>query len=86
MGHISRKSCTDTSTKESARCRDKPYKEKDPAGDLLSITSLAGDESLKWHPLVADFLLVGQRLEKLGFIYHRGGVIILSDTFTQKEV
>jgi hypothetical protein len=28
---------------------------------------LAGDESLNWHPLIADFILVGQKLESLGF-------------------
>jgi len=38
---------------------------------------MAGDESLTWHPLVTDFILVGRRLEKLGFIYHKGNVLIV---------
>lgn len=37
---------------------------------------MAGSESLSWHPLVEDFVLVGQKLEKLGFVYHRGSVIV----------
>lgn len=38
---------------------------------------MAGDESHNWHPLVSDFILVGQKLEKLGFVYNRGAVLIL---------
>lgn len=37
---------------------------------------MAGGESDSWHPVVADFVLLAQKLEKLGFIYHRGSVII----------
>jgi hypothetical protein len=37
---------------------------------------LVGDESLNWHSLIADFILVGQRLEKLGFTGHGESVII----------
>jgi hypothetical protein len=38
---------------------------------------MAGDESLKWHRLIADFILVGQKLEQLGSIYCNGRVTIL---------
>jgi hypothetical protein len=38
---------------------------------------LAGDESLNWHPLVSDFILVGQKLEKLGSMYHKGYVMMV---------
>jgi hypothetical protein len=48
------------------------------------LTNLAGDESLNWHHLVADFILVGQRLERLGFIYHRGTVIVMILDDTEK--
>lgn len=39
--------------------------------------ALAGDESLNWHPLVEDFILVGIKLEKLGFVCHHGRVVVL---------
>lgn len=32
------------------------------------------DESHASNPLIADFILLGQKLAKLGFIYHRGAV------------
>lgn len=38
---------------------------------------MAGDESLNWHPLLGDFILVGQKLEKLGFTYFKGKVIVV---------
>lgn len=38
---------------------------------------MAGDESDGWHPLVEDFITVGKKLEKLGFVSHRGGVAII---------
>ena len=37
---------------------------------------LAGREPLSWHPLVEDFILVARKLEKLGFVYNKGNVII----------
>jgi hypothetical protein len=42
---------------------------------VVSFTILAGDKSLSWHSLIEDFILVGQKLEKLGFTYCRGRVI-----------
>lgn len=33
---------------------------------------MAGDESHASNPLITDFIVLGQRLEKLGFIYHQG--------------
>ena len=52
--------------------------------DYSSICSLfnnlmAGDGSLSWHPLIADFILVGQKLEEFGFIYSGGKVIVLEN-------
>lgn len=41
---------------------------------------MPGDESHGWRSLMADFVLVGQKLEKLGFIYHQGKVIIAMPT------
>jgi hypothetical protein len=38
---------------------------------------MAGDESLNWHPSLADFILVGQRLERLGFTYYNGSVSVI---------
>lgn len=37
---------------------------------------LAGDESRAGNPLLADFILLSRKLEKLGFIYDRDNVII----------
>lgn len=38
---------------------------------------MAGRKSLTWHPLIHDFIIVGRKLEKLGFTYHRKGVLIV---------
>jgi len=38
---------------------------------------MAGGGSVSWHPLVVDFLLVGQKLKKFGFVYNQGDVIII---------
>lgn len=38
---------------------------------------MAGRESGAGNPLIMDFTLLGRRLEKLGFLYHRSGVIII---------
>ena len=38
---------------------------------------LAGSTSRVGNPLFNDFLLVGWKLDKLGFIYNRGNVLIL---------
>lgn len=40
---------------------------------------MAGDESLNWHPVLSDFILLGRKLTKLGFTYSQGQVIILRD-------
>lgn len=39
--------------------------------------SMAGSTGHAGNPLLADFLLIGRKLEKLGFVYHRGGVILI---------
>ena len=44
---------------------------------MYLIQRLARDESLSWHPLLTDFILVGQKLEKLGFVYNKSSVIVL---------
>jgi hypothetical protein len=38
---------------------------------------LAGCESVTWRPLISDFILVGQKLENLGFVYGHGSVVII---------
>jgi len=37
---------------------------------------MAGGESDGWHPLVEDFIIAATKLEKLGFIYDNGKVIV----------
>ncbi len=39
---------------------------------------MAGDESLNWHPLLSEFVQVGQKLEELGFTYFKGTVTIIN--------
>jgi len=48
-------------------------------GILSLLSKLAGDESLNWHPLISDFVLIGQKLQELGFIYSQGRVIVLNE-------
>ena len=36
---------------------------------------MAGRESGAGNPLLADFILAGQRLEQLGFTYYKGAVL-----------
>ena len=38
---------------------------------------LAGSKSLDWHPLFSDFVILGQKLEQLGFTYYKGIVTII---------
>jgi hypothetical protein len=38
---------------------------------------MAERESDASNPLLADFILVGERLERLGFIYAKGELIVL---------
>jgi hypothetical protein len=40
---------------------------------------MAGDKSLNWRPLGTEFILLGQKLEKIGFIYDKGRVIVSED-------
>lgn len=37
---------------------------------------MAGQNPSVLNPLVADFILIGQKLERLGFIYNKGDVVI----------
>ncbi len=41
------------------------------------LETLARDESLNWHPLLSDFILVGKKLEQLGFTYFKGTVTVI---------
>lgn len=41
---------------------------------------MAGDESDGWHPLVEDFVLVGRKLERLGFTCYEGKVTTIEPT------
>jgi hypothetical protein len=38
---------------------------------------MAGHRSLTWHPLMTDLILLGQKLEGLGFVYSRGKTFIV---------
>lgn len=38
---------------------------------------MAGEESLNWHRLIVDFILIGRKLERLGFVYSKEGVVII---------
>jgi len=38
---------------------------------------MAEDESLNWHPFLVDFILVGRKLEQLGFTYFKGSVKVI---------
>lgn len=38
---------------------------------------MAGGESHASNPLVADFVLLAHKLEKLGFTYSRGNIIVI---------
>lgn len=45
---------------------------------------LAGCESGAGNPLAADFILVGQKLAKLGFVYNKGVVNVIElDEYTK---
>ena len=44
---------------------------------------MAGDESSAGNPLLVDFILIGRRLERLGFSYYKNRVVILCSTKTQ---
>lgn len=41
---------------------------------------MAGCKSDGWHPLVADFILVGRKLELLGFACYKGKVTIIDNS------
>jgi hypothetical protein len=45
---------------------------------------MAGDEPHGSNPLLADFIVIGQKLELLGFNYSKGGVVLvdISRSFT----
>jgi hypothetical protein len=38
---------------------------------------MAGRESHASNPLIADFILMSRKLEKLGFTYHRKNVLVI---------
>lgn len=37
---------------------------------------MAGNKSAVWHILLLDFILVAQRIERLGFTYRKGRVVV----------
>ena len=43
----------------------------------LTISGLAGSTSRVGNPLFKDFIVVGRKLEKLGFTYYAGKVIVV---------
>ena len=42
-----------------------------------SAYALAGDESLNWHPLIRDFLIVAHKLDEIGFQYIDERVVLV---------
>jgi hypothetical protein len=40
----------------------------------------------RWEPLFADFVLLAEKLEKLGFTYHNGKVSIFEQVEGKKHV
>jgi hypothetical protein len=38
---------------------------------------MAGSESGAGNPLIKDLIVFGQKLEKIGFIYNHGSVVII---------
>ena len=46
-------------------------------GMLPLLSKMAGGKSSAGNPLFADFISVAQQLEKLGFTFHRGNVLLL---------
>jgi len=55
------------------------------ARNILSvkILTVAGYSSLSWHPLLSDFILLGQKLEQLGFTYYKGKVTVVDPAEVQ---
>ena len=47
---------------------------------------MAGYLSDAGNPLLADFILVGQKLEQLGFTYYKGKVIIIEPELEKNYV
>jgi hypothetical protein len=47
---------------------------------------VAGDVSCVGNPFLADFILVGNKLEKLGFAYYKDEVTIVGLAEEQKHV
>lgn len=44
---------------------------------------MAGSKSLNWHPLLSDLILIGEKLEQLGFTYYRGVTTIIDSPEVQ---
>lgn len=44
---------------------------------------MAGREFLTWHHLISDLIVVGQKLEQLGFTYSLGTVLVIDLTEMQ---
>lgn len=57
-------------------CQIKTDAPQDGASSYL-LFDLAGDESGAGNPLLADFILTGQRLERLGFTYYKDAVLLI---------
>lgn len=50
---------------------------------LPLLSKLAGTESLNWHPLLADFTHIGQKLGQLGFTFYKGQVTVIDPAEVQ---
>lgn len=61
---------------EYSKMKEDPHFSESP----YLLTIMAGDGSDGWHPLVEDFVLVGRKLEQLGFTCCKGKVTIVEPT------
>ena len=52
--------------------------------NIFSNNTLAGDESLNWHPFLSDVIKIGRKLEELGFTYHNGSVLVIDPSEMQQ--
>jgi hypothetical protein len=44
------------------------------------LKTLAGMTAYTWHTILLDFILVAQKLEQLGFMYHHKKVVVVEHT------
>jgi len=45
---------------------------------------MAGGGSINWHPLVADFIIAGRKLENLGLIHQEECSLVLMEDYIRE--